>query len=194
MMVGMQWLWMAQLTVVLTAVLTAVHGVAAIQPMVNSGTPSGIPEETDCAIRQLAWEYGRKLQPSRGAFKDLYDALQLAACDAPLPPGEHMGAWAAARQPKTPVGALELFVEPRAGEDDDDTTTPFASIGAAVAAAIATRAPGQAAHVVLRGGTHYVRETIQLTSAHSQLTIRNYDGEEAVISGGIKLTQPWKPP
>ena len=185
---GMRWLWVAQL------VTWTSTGVALSQPMVHSGTPPGVPEKTDCAIRQLAWEYGRKLQPTRGAFKDLHDALQLGACGVPLPPGEHMGAWGAARQPETPAGALELLVDPRAGSDDgDDTTTPFASISAAVGAAIATREPGQAAHVVLRGGTHFVTETIQLTSAHSRLTIRNMDGEEAVISGGVNLTQPWIP-
>ena len=184
---GMRWmLWVVLL------VAGTPTGVA--EPMVHSGTPVGIPEKTDCAIRQLAWEYGRKLQPTRGAFKDLYDALQLGACGVPLPPGEHMGAWGTARQPETPAGALELLVNPHAGDDDgDDTTTPFASISAAVDAAIATRAPGQAAHIVLRGGTHFVTGTIQLTSAHSRLTIRNFDGEEAVISGGVNLTQQWKP-
>ena len=133
------------------------------------------------------------MQPTRGAFKDLYDALQLGACGVPLPPGAHMGGWSAARQPATPAGALELLVDPRAGDDNDDTTTPFASIGAAVDAAVATRAPGQAAHIVLRRGTHFVTETIQLTSSHSGLTIRNFDGEEAVISGGVHLAQPWHP-
>ena len=113
----------------------------------------------------------------------------------PLPPGENMGAWSAATQPETPAGALEVLVDPRAGggNDDDDITTPFASIRAAVDAVVATRALGQAAHVVLRGGTHFVKETIQLTSAHSRLTIRNFDGEEAVVSGGVNLTQPWEP-
>jgi hypothetical protein len=47
---------------------------------VHSGTPSGISPETDCAMRTFAWEYGKTLQPSRGAFKSLYDALQLGAC------------------------------------------------------------------------------------------------------------------
>jgi hypothetical protein len=188
-MVGMRWLWVAQL---LAGTPTGVA--PSDSKMMNSGTPPGIPENTDCAIRQLAWEYGRKLQPTRGAFKDLYDALQLGACDVPLPPGEHLDAWEAARQPRTPAGALELLVDPRAGDDGGDhSTTPFASISAAVDAAIATRAPGQAAHIVLRSGTHFVSETIQLTSAHSRLTIRNMDGEEAVISGGVNLTQPWKP-
>jgi hypothetical protein len=149
--------------------------------LVHSGTPPGIAPETDCAMRQLAWEYGRKLQPSRGAFKTLYDALQLGACGVPLPPGLSAGDWRAKAQQPTPPGALELRVDPKAGDDALAAASagdhPFATIAAAVDTAVAARQPGQAVHVVLRGGTHFVSETIQLTSAHSHLTIRNADGE-----------------
>ena len=48
--------------------------------MVHSGTPGGVPPSADCAIRKFAWEYGKSLQPSRGDFKSLFDALQLGAC------------------------------------------------------------------------------------------------------------------
>jgi hypothetical protein len=27
--------------------------------MINSGTPNGVPDEIDCAIRGIAWQYGR---------------------------------------------------------------------------------------------------------------------------------------
>ena len=162
-------------------------------PLPHSGTPGGIPPGTDCAIRTFAWEYGRTLQPARGAFKDLYDALQLGACGVPLPPGEaDMGAWAPAPQPPTPSDALELLVDPVGGDDDDDRS-PFATIAAAVEASVNSRAPGQPVHIVLRGGTHFVSETVQLTSAHSHMTIRNADGETAVVSGGVNLTAAWAP-
>ena len=67
-MMGMRWLCVAQLV----AGATSAAALSQLQPMVHSGTPAGVPEKADCAIRQLAWEYGRKLQPTRGAFKDLY--------------------------------------------------------------------------------------------------------------------------
>ena len=47
---------------------------------VHNGSPAGISNETDCAIRELAWVYGKQLMPARGSFKTLYDALQLDAC------------------------------------------------------------------------------------------------------------------
>ena len=54
--------------------------------MIRSGTPGDVPASADCAIRQAAWKYGQKLQPQRGEFKTLYDALQLHACDGVLAP------------------------------------------------------------------------------------------------------------
>ena len=47
---------------------------------VHSGTPAGVPPDSDCAIRNLAYEYGKKLMPERGDFKSLFDALQLEVC------------------------------------------------------------------------------------------------------------------
>jgi|EP01044_Picomonas_judraskeda_P002796 hypothetical protein len=183
----------------LTAAITLVAAALAAtpEPLPHGGSPADVPLETDCAIREFAWEYGRKLQPTRGAFKDLYDALQLGACGVPLPPGMEMGSWSAAQQQPTPTGALEVLVDPQNGDDNTAAlspgSTPFATIGKAIDAAASNRAPGQHMHVVLRGGTHFISETIQLTSAHSHLTIRNFDGEEAVISGGVNLTAPWTP-
>ena len=45
--------------------------------MVNPGVPEGIPEDSDCLFRSLAWEYGKELLPERGDFRTLFDALQL---------------------------------------------------------------------------------------------------------------------
>ena len=46
--------------------------------LVHSGTPAGIDPSTDCAIRKLAWRYGKRLKPSRGGFRPLFDALQVS--------------------------------------------------------------------------------------------------------------------
>jgi hypothetical protein len=169
--------------------------------------------ETDCSIRHFAYQYGMKLQPTRGAFKTLHDALQLGACGVPLAttalPHENMGEWRAAVQPPAPAGTLELFVDPVRGDDAaalaaavlppsrssaaGSAAVPFATVAAAVSASTAARPPAQPVHIVLRGGTHFVSETIELTNAHSHLTIRNADGEAAVVSGGVNLTAAWAP-
>jgi hypothetical protein len=48
---------------------------------------------------------------------------------------------------------------------------------------------------VLRAGTYYT-DTVDITSDLSGLTIQNYNGESAVVSGGVSFTIPasaWKP-
>ena len=180
----------------LTLALARSTAQAAEPRLVHSGTPSGIDANTDCAIRKFAWEYGQTLQPARGSFKSLFDALQLGACGVPAP--VEADSWAPPRHGATPAGTLELSVHPLRGDDAAAAADPaggraFRTLGAAVVASRARREAGQAAHVVLREGTHFVSETLQLTSADSHLTIRNYDGEHAVISGGRNLTTDWKP-
>ena len=34
----------------------------------------GVPEEYDCAIRELVWQQGQKLLPARGSFRSLFEA------------------------------------------------------------------------------------------------------------------------
>ena len=43
------------------------------------------------------------------------------------------------------------------------------------------------ATIALRRGVHYVPSQIVLTAAHSGLTIQNYNGEEAVVTGALRI-------
>ena len=169
--------------------------------LVHSGTPTGISQATDCAIRQFAWEYGKKLQPSRGDFKSLYDALQLAACGTPTPltqaplsphaPVPHtLNPLQDMHTPPThPVpapGTAIFIVDPTSGDDiaavQQPGSTPYATIAAAVAASrnrSASENRSIPAHIVLREGVHHLAGTIELTARDSRLTIRNADGEAA---------------
>ena len=48
---------------------------------------------------------------------------------------------------------------------------------------------------MLRAGTYYT-DTVHITEELAGLTIQNYNGENAVVSGGVPLTIPasaWKP-
>ena len=78
--------------------------------MVHSGTPVGVPASADCAIRQLAYEQGKKLVPRRGDFKSLFDALQLGACPGASPEPEHADAWAPPRHNLATTSARVLYV------------------------------------------------------------------------------------
>ena len=47
--------------------------------------------------------------------------------------------------------------------------------------------------MLLRGGTHYLTEQVQLTARHSHLRFVAYPGETPVVSGGVKIEAKWKP-
>ena len=77
------------------------------------------------------------------------------------------------------------------------TDGPFATLGHALAEARRARqiAPGElAVRLILRGGTYYLDQPIVLGPLDSGLVIEAFRGEEAIISGGRRVTgwQPWK--
>lgn len=176
-------------SVVLCATIISISNAA----LIHSGTPDGIPEKTDCALRQFAWEYGKKLKPDRGEFRTLFDALQLGACGVPEP-STNDEFRPPSRHPDLPQNAMVLHVDPKPGDDDDlaaqSGLAPLRSISAAVKAS-RNRTADTPAHVVLHGGVHYLTETIELTALDSRLTIRNAEKESATVSGGVNLTTNW---
>lgn len=166
----------------------------------TGGYPS-MPGSTDCAIRQAAYAYGRKLQPQKGAFQDLFDALQLGnGCGLPPPSSQAGDKWMPpqAGAHSTPSGERVLFVEPWTTADaggaavrsDRLPAGTFSTVADAVAASRSMRKP---LTIALREGTHYLSETIHLGHSDSGLTLRNADGENAVLSGGKPLSPAWKP-
>ena len=177
----------------------------------TGGTPS-VPAEADCAVRKAAWAYGKKLQPQKGAFRDLFDALQLGnGCGLPPPPPSLGDEWLPPLAAPAPPGERVLFVQPASSRsrspltsssssaaDADDAASSssrrlaadtFASVEEAVAA---SRSMPKPLTIALREGTHYLADTIHLGAADSGLTLRNAGGERAVLSGGKPLTPAWK--
>eukprot|EP01048_Picozoa_sp_COSAG05_P005358 COSAG05_NODE_316_length_11576_cov_16.975342_1_plen_317_part_00 len=190
---------MATLVLALAASAGTVSSVSSEYPgIMRNFTFSGsdsIPQATDCAVRAAAWAYGKKLQPTKGAFRALFDALQLGACGvAPPPPG--LGdEWAppvAAEGGKGPGGGgRTLFVLPSsASRQVPLATDTFSSVEQAVTA---SRALAKPLTIALREGLHFMGAPLQLGPADSGLTIRNADNERAVLSGGVNLTTAWKP-
>ena len=76
----------------------------------HSGTPPDVPPAADCAIRELAYQYGQKLAPHKQGFKSLYEALQLHACAVAPPDDASDGAWRAPNASLGPVGSI-IFVD-----------------------------------------------------------------------------------
>ena len=132
----------------------------------HAGTPPGITHSFDCAARKAAYSFGQTLLPGRGDFKTLFQALQLQACNMTTP--TVMDEY---RPPHydPPVGTA-LYVDPL-GDDVNPGTLeqPLRSIAAAVAK---TAGKASGATVLLRGGTHYTPETVEIGPEHSGLTIQ----------------------
>jgi hypothetical protein len=153
----------------------------------SDGTP-----EFNCKMRKLAWEYGQTVRPDYAQFADLYYALGLnddCTEEVPIP------SFTPADQAPPPKvfqadGNHSFYVDFVKGADANAGTlgSPFKTIQAAVDAAARS---GTGAVVNLRGGTHYVASTVQISADNKKLTIQNYNGETVVVSGAVKLQPKW---
>ena len=152
-----------------------------------SGSPAGVSQATDCAIRRAAWAYGKKLLPRKKSFKTLFDALQLDACGV-TPPDTSRNKNFLSSSKYSRISQRILTVRPRPkGPLPVDT---FDSLHAAV---LASRTMSKPLTIALAAGTHFLGETLHLGPEDSGITIRNVPGENAVVSGGVNLTVSWRP-
>eukprot|EP01047_Picozoa_sp_COSAG01_P017810 COSAG01_NODE_951_length_12498_cov_30.544018_6_plen_809_part_00 len=162
--------------------------------MVNSGTPRGVPADADCAVRELAYAFGKSLKPGRGGFRTLYDALQLGACGVPVPTARPE--WVPPSSSQTalshsstlyvaPVGASSAANEPPTGSAE----RPFQSVADAVER---SRSMTKPVDILLRQGTHAVASTVELGPDDSGIRIANCPGEAAELSGAVPLYPQWK--
>lgn len=149
----------------------------------NAGTPNNVPLSFDCAARTAVYEYGQKLLPRKKHFKTLFDALQLSnGCNKTSPPADD--AWLPPKYP-TPTTSNILFVDAKASAGGSGTKTdPLATISEAV---LESSKSSDSTTILLRSGTHFT-DQIQLGPEHSGLTIQNYNGEYATVSGGVPFT------
>jgi hypothetical protein len=155
--------------------------------MINPGTPHGVPVGYDCSVRKFAWEFGKKTLPSRGEFRTLFEALQLQHCNITTP--TTVDVWSPPKYP-TPASGTILYVDPDAAAGGDGSIEkPFCTLSAAVTAATGNTD----ATIMLRAGVHY-SDQIHISPENSGLTIQNYNGEHAVLSGGLPIdtSAGWK--
>ncbi len=170
--------------------------------VLNTPCVSGasVPAAYDCAARRALLEYALKLQPlrSRGEMQELVDALNMeggepggaAQChNLTLPDGFGAGADAGAGAstrlgPALGSAEVVVFVDAERGDDTSSGSEarPFRSVERALEA---TRARARRSScIVLRGGVHYLNDTLRLTARDSGLEIRSQDGDgPAWLSG-----------
>jgi len=145
----------------------------------HEGTPSAVSATFDCKTRYAAYQYGQHLLPARGSFRTLFEALQLQHCNLETP--KEMDDYMAPTY-ATPMDAV--YVDAVAGSDSNSgtKTAPFKTIAKAV-----TFVEGKSkSTIVLRAGTHYT-DMVNIGTDNNGLTIQNFEGEAATVSGGMAL-------
>ena len=164
---------------------------------ISLGVPSLADMKSfDCKMRDLAMAYARKIQPFRTKlqFQEIADALNGAIeaqhCNVSVSDLPDDGGYKAPVYPLLTSGTM-FYVDANKGSDSNSGSmaSPFKTISKAV---IAARSAGQHSTIVLREGTFYLSDTIQLGADDSYLTIQNYPNEEVWISGGKVIMPIWE--
>ena len=182
--------WLLKITVVL------VSCVACSEPLPKAyPSPLNVDHKLDCAIKELALEFARKLQPQRGSFQSVYDALQLQNCNISIKSGQTFAYKPSSFGPSIPTrdGSVLVYADSANGDDSNPGTLvePVRTLQRAVE--LTRGVPtGTSKWIYLRAGTFYLADTIRLGSEDSFLTLASYRGEEAVISGGKEYSFEWK--
>ena len=187
---------------VLLVLCLAVAGFNASKRKMRSGplprassSPTNIDPKLDCDIKELAWDYAKKLLPWQGDFMSAYNALQLGAC------ASSSRSLASKRYEPFPFShsvslsadALTLYVDAIKGNDSNPGTLarPVKTVLQAVKLSRLQREAGQQGLVYLRAGTYYLSETISLGQEDSDLVISGYPNEKATVSGGKEYKFDW---
>jgi len=129
-------------------------------------------------MKTLAYEYARSIQPG-SPHNEVFDALQLQKCGhaAPNVPSPFVPVF------DFPKGSI--FVSDLGNDSASGTlVAPLRTLHAAIKAAAAV---GEPSTILLRAGTFFLGDTLELSNQVSGLTIMNYPGEEVWISGGTPL-------
>jgi len=188
--------------------------ISSISPVPNLVGSAGL----QCAVYELAYEFGQKVQPGMSSQQRvaLSDALARPGCSnataAARRPRVAAGGGsreASARTPGTasnlagrvdlprPIrsaaaGAAEIFVATDGNDGAAGTQgAPLATLGAAQALARkSTGAGAPGATITLRGGTYHLGATLALTPLDSGLTLRSFAGELAELAGTRPVAAP----
>ena len=164
-----------------------------LRPGHTSSRPPGVSPDIDCPLRELAWEYAKKLLPQRGQFRDAFDALELGTlCNMSLSAGTVFQPRPFLYNVEQKSDTLALFVDSTNGDDSNPGTIdkPLKTLSKAVAVFEFER-DGRAGIIYLREGVYFLSSTIKLGPEDSDLTITGYESEKATISGGRVYQFKW---
>ena len=183
---------MFRIVCIFLAVWTAVESTTLPRTSVK---PTNADPSLDCAIKELAWEFAKKLLPQQGSFQSAYDALQLEACNISLSSGKHYKPPPFHHRPVVSPNSVEIYVATNGNDDNPGTIDkPLQTLQEAVKLFRFNREVNQPGIIYLRGGTYYLDKTINLGPSDRNLMISGYGEEKVVISGGkvYKFDGIWK--
>eukprot|EP01043_Picozoa_sp_COSAG02_P072381 COSAG02_NODE_13619_length_1371_cov_2.121069_2_plen_228_part_00 len=181
------------MAVLLASTVTAACVVATV-----SLVPPPGHHELDCKLRQLAKEFATQIRPN-ASIDVVSDALQLdVLCGSTKPAATSAGARTVTTNSGVAVLAAEViaaavlvaYVDPLRGDDtagDGSAQSPFSTVARGLEVVRLRRSGAGKAALVLRGGTHFVSDTLVLSAADSYLSIVAAPGERVTLSGGIAL-------
>ena len=180
------------LLIFFSLVATSSYATPAADEAKSTGSPINVDPALDCAIRELAWDFAKKLLPQRGEFKSAYDALRLNNCGVSVASGRRYERNAFRYQPQVSSDATEIYVATNGDDSKPGTLNePVQSLQKAVE--LYRRQKGISGGVIyVREGTYYLTETLQLGPEDSNLVITGYENERPVISGGKEYELNWR--
>lgn len=155
-------------------------------------TPNNVDPKLDCAIKELAWNYSKKLLPKRGENLAVFDALQLQTkCNLTRPVKTND----IPRETAVDPSSIVVFVHPTKGFDHNEGSAnkPLASLFAARNACRRQREGTNKAvscTVFLMQGIHELNETLRLGPEDSGITFTG--DSNSIISGGKTVKTKWK--
>ena len=183
------------------AFLLVVSSTAALSPPkrgplpLATARPVNVDLDLDCAIRELAWEYAKRLLPRQGTFESVYDALELGSCKTSLSAGKRYEPRPFLHQPQVSDNVVQIYVDATNGDDGNPGTIdkPVKTVQQAVSLyRLKSEAGGVQGIIYLREGTYFLTETINLGPEDSNLVITGYGDEKATISGGRMYSFEWE--
>eukprot|EP01060_Flectonema_neradi_P007662 TRINITY_DN15378_c0_g3_i1.p1 TRINITY_DN15378_c0_g3~~TRINITY_DN15378_c0_g3_i1.p1 ORF type:complete len:862 (+),score=209.17 TRINITY_DN15378_c0_g3_i1:48-2588(+) len=166
--------------------------VGALSLMLSSAMCSNIDiTDLDCKMRRLLYSQSKETQPWRKDTRAVFDSLRLdILCGDTPPPKVDQPA------PDTPLPTGNaVFVDSSttiaAGLQRGTIGSPFKDVQSAIDFCRKQSTPPP---IVLRGGIHFLNETLLLGAKDAGTTIQNYPMEEAWLSGGVMIprTANWK--
>ena len=178
--------------------LKAIYNRKSLQTKIEEGI-FGLPEnigrpelhvsakdELDCNIRYLAYNYSKKILSPSANLKVVSDGLQLSSLCGITPKIEAQREYLEHEKKVLSIKArnefLEFFVDAAKGRrkrrKDGSYRAPFGKIEEALNACVVKRRNTNIHCIIrLRGGVHFLKNTVELTHKHSNVLITRYAGK-----------------